>query len=56
LFRGSSDFKKVYQPGINVEKDENGDVAAESHSIWAMWRNKFPHLLNLHGLNDVRQS
>jgi len=33
-----------------------GDVAAESQRIWATWRNKFSHLLNLHGVNDVRQS
>lgn len=56
MFRGTSDFKKGYQPGINVVKDENGIVAAELHSIWAMWGNKNSHLLNLHGINDVRQS
>jgi hypothetical protein len=56
LFRGRSDFKKGYQPGINVVKDENGDVAGESHSICAMWGNKNSHLLKLHGINDVRQS
>lgn len=52
----SSDFKKGYQPEINVVKDENGDVAAESHSIWALWRNELSHLLHLHGVNDARQS
>jgi hypothetical protein len=31
-------FKKGYQYGINIVKDENDDMAAESHNIWAMWR------------------
>jgi len=31
-------------------------VAAESHNIWALWRNKLSHLLDLHGINEARQS
>ena len=26
------------------------------HSILARWRNHFPQLLNVHGVNDVRQT
>ena len=33
LYRGISDFKKGYQPRINVVKDEKGDLVPFSHSI-----------------------
>jgi hypothetical protein len=56
LSRGSSDFKKGYQLEFNIVKDEDSDVDAESHSIWATWSNKFSHLLDLPGVNDARQS
>jgi hypothetical protein len=36
-------------------KDEKGDLVADSHSILARWRNHFSLLLNIHGVNDVRQ-
>jgi hypothetical protein len=29
---------------------------ADSHSILARWRNHFSQLLNIHGVNDVRQT
>jgi hypothetical protein len=56
LHRGISDFKKGYQPKNNTVKDEKGDLARESHSIWARWRNHFCQLLNEDGVNDVRQT
>ena len=28
----------------------------DSHNIFASWRNHFSHLLNVHGVNDVRQT
>jgi hypothetical protein len=56
LYRGINDFKKGYQPRTNVVKDEKGDLVAESHSILARWRNRFFQLLNVHGVNDVRQT
>jgi len=31
-------------------------LVAESHSILARWRNYFSKLLNVHGVNDVRQT
>ena len=52
--RGISDFKKGYQPRTNIVKDEKGDLITDSHSILADWRNHFCHLLNVHGVNDVR--
>jgi len=56
VYRGISDFKKVYQPRTNIVKDEKGDLVADSHSILARWRNHFSQLLNVHGVNDVRQT
>jgi hypothetical protein len=34
----------------------NGDLVRESYSILAMWRNRFSQLLNVHVVNDVRQT
>jgi hypothetical protein len=54
--RGINEFKRGYQPRINVVKDEEGDLVADSHSILARWRHHFSQLLNIHGTNDVRQT
>jgi hypothetical protein len=56
LYRGINDFKKCYQPRTNVVKDEKGDLVADSHSILVRWRNHLFQLLNVHGVNDVRQT
>jgi len=48
---GISDFKKG-----NIVKDEKGDLVADSHSIMARWRNYFFKLLNINGVNDIRQT
>ena len=37
-------------------KDDKGDLFADSHSILARWRNYFSHILNVHGVKDVRQT
>jgi hypothetical protein len=50
LYRGISDFKKVYQPRTKVVKVKN------SYSILARWRIHFSLLLNVHGVNVVRQT
>jgi hypothetical protein len=55
LYRGINEFKRGYQPRSNVEKDEKGDLVADSHSILARWKNHFSQLLKIHGVNDVRQ-
>jgi hypothetical protein len=55
LYRGISDFKKCYQPRTNVVKDEKSNLVADSHSIWARWRNYFSQLLSVNGISDVRQ-
>jgi len=56
LYRGISDFKEGYQPRTNIVKDEKGDFVADSHSILARWRDYFSQLLNVHGVNDVKQT
>jgi len=55
LCRGINDFKKGYQPGTNTVKDEKGDLVTHCHSILARWRNHVSQLLNVSGVNHVRQ-
>jgi len=55
LYRGINDFKKGYLPRTTLVKDEKGDLATDSRSILAWWRNHFSQLLNVHRVNDVRQ-
>jgi hypothetical protein len=37
-------------------KEENHDLLADFHSIWNRWKNYFCQLLNVHRVNDVRQT
>ena len=55
MYKGISDFKNGYQSRTDIVKDKKGDLVADSHSILARWGNHFSHLLNIHGVNDVRQ-
>jgi hypothetical protein len=56
-FRGINDFKKGYQPRINIVNDEKGIWVADSHGILARWRKDFSQLLNVvHGFNDGRKT
>ena len=48
--------KKSYQLRSNIAKHEKGSLVAESYSILARWENHFTHILNAHGINDVRQT
>jgi hypothetical protein len=56
LYRDIYDFNKGYQPTNNIVKDEQGDLVVDSHSILARRRNYFSQILNVHGVNDVRQA
>jgi hypothetical protein len=56
LYRGNSDLKKGYQPRTNIVMGEMGGLVADSHSILARWRNHFSQLLDIHGVNVVRQT
>jgi hypothetical protein len=55
LYRGINEFKKGYQPGINIIKAENGNLLADPQNILNRWKNFFNQLLNEHGVHDVRQ-
>jgi C4-type Zn-finger protein len=56
LYRGINAFKKGYQPRTVIVKDEKGELVADSNSIMVRWRNYFFHILNVHGVSDVRQA
>jgi hypothetical protein len=47
LYRSIIDFKKGYQCGINIVKDERGVLVTDSHSILARWRNHFSQLFDV---------
>ena len=53
---GINDFKKGYQHRTNRVKNDKVDLFADSRSILARWRNYFSQLLNVNGVNDVRQT
>jgi len=55
LYRGMNDFKKGYQHRTNVVKDKKGDLVTDPHSILARCGNRFFQLLDVHGVNGVRQ-
>ena len=56
LYRGISDFRESYQSRTNIVKDEKDNLITALHSILATWKNHFSQLLNVHGINDVRQT
>jgi hypothetical protein len=55
LYRDINEFKKGYQPRINIIKDENGNLLADPQSVLNRWKNFFNQVLNVHGIHDVRQ-
>jgi hypothetical protein len=55
LYRGINEFKKRYQPRINIKKDENGNLLADPQSVLIRWRNIFNQVLNVNEVHDVRQ-
>jgi hypothetical protein len=54
LHRGINEFKKGYQPIINIIKDENGNLA-DLQRVLNRWKHFFNQVLNVHGVHDVRQ-
>jgi hypothetical protein len=40
---------------MNLVKDENNGLLAESHNILSRWKNYFSQLLNVQYVSDVRQ-
>jgi len=56
LYRDVNEFKQGHQPRTKLVKDENDDLLADSHSILNRRKSYFCELLNIHGINDVRQT
>jgi hypothetical protein len=55
LYRGINEFKKGYQPRINIIKDENCNLLADHKSVLNRWKNFFNQVLNVHEVHNVRQ-
>jgi hypothetical protein len=55
LYRSINEFKKEYQPRINIIKDKNGNLLADPQNVSNRWKNFFNRVLNVHGVHDVRQ-
>jgi hypothetical protein len=55
LYRGMNEFKKGYQPRINIIKDENGNLLVDPQSVLNRWKNFSNQVLNVHGVHDDRQ-
>jgi hypothetical protein len=54
-YRGINEFKKGYQPRVNIINDENGNLLADPQSALNKWKNFFNQMLNVHGVHNVRQ-
>ena len=53
MYRGIDDFKKGYQSINNIVEDERGNLVADSHNIFARWRNQFSRLFDVHRVHRV---
>jgi hypothetical protein len=47
LYRGTTEFKKGYQPKTNLVKDERVDLLADAQKILTRWKSYFRQLLNV---------
>jgi hypothetical protein len=68
FYRGIIDFKKGNQRRTNIVNDEKLDLMTHTHthtyththththSSLARWRDHFSQLLNMHGVNEVKQT
>ena len=56
LYRDVHSLKKCYHPRTHIVNVEKGDLVTHSHSILATWRDHLPQLLNVHVINDIRQT
>jgi hypothetical protein len=52
LYRGTNEFKKGYQPRINIINDKNGYLLADPQSVLNRWKNFFNQVLNIHDVHD----
>jgi hypothetical protein len=54
--RGKNEFKEGHQLITNLVRGERGDLLADPHKILNRWKNYFCKLLNIHGVDGVRQT
>jgi hypothetical protein len=45
VYRGINEFKKGYQPKINIIKDKNGNPLAHPQNVLNRWKNFFTYYL-----------
>jgi hypothetical protein len=50
-----NEFKKGYQPIINIVRNKNSNLVAISQNILKNWTNFFNHMLNVQVVHEVRQ-
>jgi hypothetical protein len=55
-YRDTSEFSKCYQRRTNLVKDGDDSLLVGSDNILNRWKNYFSRVLNVHGVNDVRQA
>jgi hypothetical protein len=55
LYRAINEFKKGYQPRINIIKDGNGNLLADPQSVLNRWKSFFNQAYSVHGVHDVKQ-
>jgi hypothetical protein len=48
MYKGINYLNRSHQPRSYLEKDENGDLLADFHSILNRWKNYFSQLLKVH--------
>ena len=56
MYNGINEFKNCYQDGTILVENQKGEMLANSHTILNSWKNYFCHLLNVHAVNDVRET
>jgi hypothetical protein len=56
LYSSINEFKKDYQPRINLVTAERGHLLVNPHNILNRWKNYFCQLLNVHGACGVREA
>jgi hypothetical protein len=56
LYRGISEFKKGYKHRINFITYENFNLLAYPQNFLNRWKNFFNHVLNVHGIDNIRQN
>jgi hypothetical protein len=56
VYRCINEFKKAYEPRSHSVKDKKGDLLSDFHSILKRCKNYFCQLINVHGVNAVRQT